>query len=48
LGLGLTIVKSIIEAHGGRIWVESGVGKGSSFIFWLPLKNESDQQNVKS
>ncbi len=37
IGLGLYITRLLLEAHGGRIWVESAVGKGSTFAFSLPV-----------
>jgi signal transduction histidine kinase len=39
-GIGLTLVKKIITMYGGEIWVESEVGRGSSFFFTLPIKED--------
>jgi len=43
-GLGLFIAKGIVDAHGGRIWVESRIGEGTAFYFTLPIAERAASQ----
>jgi len=47
-GLGLTIAKAIVEAHDGRLWVESEPGQGATFRFWIPKEIAPDARPAAS
>ena len=42
-GMGLTIARDIVDAHGGDIWVESVTGQGSEFFFTLPFAEKTGE-----
>jgi signal transduction histidine kinase len=46
MGLGLYISRCIVESHGGRIWAESKVGKGSEFYFTLPVTSKRPRRST--
>nr|WP_081716205.1 ATP-binding protein [Paraburkholderia mimosarum] len=41
MGVGLSICRSIIDAHGGRVWAENNAGYGATFLFTIPVIGDS-------
>ena len=47
IGMGLSISRSIIDAHGGRLWAENNVDQGATFRFTLPVASDGDTIDVR-